>query len=107
MSGDFFRLIGYYLAEGSISSGAYLNFSFADDEREYIEDVKQLVKNVFGVEKSLESKHKKNHGTSVVFCSVKLCRIFEKFGKRNYLKTTKKRKRGKSSTGRELGTDMF
>ena len=87
LSGDFFRLIGYYLAEGSISSGAYLNFSFADDEREYIEDVKQLVKNVFGVEKSLESKHKKNHGTSVVFCSVKLCRIFEKFGKRNYLKT--------------------
>lgn len=85
-SKEFFRLVGYYLAEGSISSGSYLNFSFSEKERRYIEDVKRLMKNVFGIEKWHESKHKKNHGISVVFSSVKLCRIFENFGKRNDLK---------------------
>lgn len=85
-SKEFFRLVGYYLAEGSISSGSYLNFSFSEKERRYIEDVKRLMKNVFGIEKWHESKHKKNHGISVVFGSVKLCRIFEDFGKRNDLK---------------------
>ncbi|MBI3954527.1 SufD family Fe-S cluster assembly protein, partial [Candidatus Collierbacteria bacterium] len=83
---EFYRLVGYYLAEGSISSGSYLNFSFANEEREYIDDVKRLVKTVFGIEKCLESRHKKNNGTSVVFCCVDLCRIFKNFGQKNYLK---------------------
>ncbi len=83
----FFRLIGYYLAEGSVSSGSYLNFSFASEEMEHIEDVKCLIKEVFGIEKSTEVQHKRNHGTSVVFSSVRLYRIFEIFGKRNDLKT--------------------
>lgn len=83
---EFFRLVGYYLAEGSISSGSYLNFSFSKYEREYIEDVKRLMKKVFGQEKSHESVHKKNNGISVVFSSVELCQIFENFGKKSYLK---------------------
>ncbi|MBI2666858.1 SufD family Fe-S cluster assembly protein [Candidatus Woesearchaeota archaeon] len=77
----FFKLAGYYLAEGSISSGSYLNFSFGSHERNYIEEVKELLKEVFGIEKTLVFTHKKNHGTSVVVCSVELCRIFEIFGK--------------------------
>jgi Fe-S cluster assembly protein SufB len=77
---DFFRLVGYYLAEGSISSGHYLNFSFSSQEREYIDDVKNLLKKVFGEERVHESVHLKNHGTSVVVRSTKLCRIFEQFG---------------------------
>jgi Fe-S cluster assembly protein SufB len=80
---SFYRLVGYYLAEGSISSGSYLNFSFSENEREYIEDVKMLVKEVFGFSSSHESAHKKNHGASVVFNSVELCRIFEFFGTHN------------------------
>ena len=78
---SFFKLVGYYLAEGSISSGSYLNFSFGSHERNYIEEVKKLVKEVFGIEKTLEFTHKKNHGTSVVICSVELCRLFEPFGR--------------------------
>lgn len=77
---DFFRLVGYYLAEGSISSGHYLHFSFNSNEREYIEDVKYLVKKVFGETRISESIHKKNHGTSVVVSSTQLCRVFEQFG---------------------------
>ncbi len=79
---DFFRLAGYYLAEGSISNGYYLNFSFGSHEKEYIKDVKTLLKRVFGVKKTYDPEHKINHGISVVVSSVKLARIFESlFGK--------------------------
>ncbi len=79
---EFFKLAGYYLAEGSISSGHYLNFSFNYNEREYIEEVKTLLKKVFNIDKTLEMHHKVNNGTSVVVCSTELCRIFEQFGKK-------------------------
>lgn len=80
---SFFRLVGYYLAGGSISSGSYLNFSFSEKEREYIDDVKQLVKEVFGFANSHENIHTKNHGITLVFNSVQLCRVFEYFGTHN------------------------
>jgi len=79
-SPELFRLIGYYLAEGSISSGHYLNFSFNESEREYIDDVKQLLGQVFGETRVHESNHIQNHGISVVARSTKLCRFFEQFG---------------------------
>ena len=75
-----FRLIGYYLAEGSISGGHYLNFSFSSQERKYIEDVKKIIKLVFNEDRIRESHHKINNGTSVVVSSTKLCRIFKQFG---------------------------
>ncbi|MEP7166923.1 MAG: Fe-S cluster assembly protein SufB [Candidatus Woesebacteria bacterium] len=77
---DFFRLVGYYLAEGSISSGHYLNFSFNSNEREYIDDVKKLIRIVFDENRISEQTHKTNHGTSVVVSSTRLCRLFKQFG---------------------------
>ncbi len=82
----FFRLVGYYLAEGSISSGSYLNFSFSEDEKELVADVKKLMSLTFGIAKNHINIHKKNHGANLVFNSVELCRVFEKFGRKNYLK---------------------
>jgi Fe-S cluster assembly protein SufB len=79
LSKDFFKLAGYYLAEGSISSGAYLNFSFGAQEREYIEETKRLLKDIFGVV-AYEVHHKKNHGTCVKVNSVVLSRVFSNFG---------------------------
>lgn len=74
---SFFRLAGYYLAEGSVDkNGHYLNFSFHEKERDYIEDVKSLLREVFQVEKINESYHKKNRGISVVVCSTALARVF-------------------------------
>lgn len=80
LTNEFFRLVGYYLAEGSVSSNSYLNFSFGSHEREYIEDVKLCLKKVFGVEKALEMHHEKNNGTSVVVYSVDLARVFKHLG---------------------------
>jgi len=77
---ELFRLVGYYLAEGSVSGGHYLNFSFNTNERGYIEDVKELLKKVFNEERVHESVHKKNNGTTVVVRSTKLCRFFTQFG---------------------------
>jgi len=77
---EFFRLVGYYLAEGSIMKDSYLSFSFGSHEREYIEDVKRLLKKVFGIKKLNEIVHKKNRGTSIVVGSVELARIFKIFG---------------------------
>ena len=79
-SKDFFTLIGYYLAEGSISNGYYLNFSFGTHEMEKVEEVERLLGRVFGVKKSLRTFHKQNHGVSVVVCSVRLVQIFRQFG---------------------------
>lgn len=77
----FFRLAGYYLAEGSVSSGHYLSFSFNEKERDLIDDVKQLLKEVFNETHVSESHHKTNHGTSVVVSSTVLARVFtELFG---------------------------
>ena len=75
-----FRLIGYYLAEGSISAGSYLNFSFGSTERTYIEEVKELISTVFSESRVRESHHEVNNGTNVVVSSVRLCRFFEQFG---------------------------
>jgi len=89
LSPAFFCLIGYYLAEGSISAGSYLNFSFHEDEREYIDDVKSCLAEVFSaldLKSVHEAAHKKNHGISVVVPSVVLCRIFEQFGTHSYTK---------------------
>jgi Fe-S cluster assembly protein SufB len=85
MSPGFFRLIGYYLAEGSTIGEHYLCFDFHIKEREYIEDVKSLLKELFDV-KAYEQPHRINNGVSVRVNSTKLARLFKEFGNRNYNK---------------------
>ena len=82
---DFFRLIGYYLAEGSTIKEHYLCFDFNSKERGYIDDVKSLLKDIFKVE-PYEQPNKINNGVSVRVNSTKLARLFRQFGNRNYNK---------------------
>ncbi len=74
---DFFRLVGYYLAEGS-TDDRKLVFSFHEKETEYIDDVISLIKKYFNI----NSKKRKNsgRGTNVVVDSAKVTRIFKNFG---------------------------
>ncbi|MBI2558058.1 Fe-S cluster assembly protein SufB [Candidatus Woesearchaeota archaeon] len=77
---DFFRLVGYYMAEGSIIGESYLSFTFNKNEREYIDDVNQLLEKFFG-KAPLEYKEYKN-GISLVLCSTLAARFFKnEFGK--------------------------
>ena len=74
---NFFRLIGYYLSEGSTINGHYLSFTFNAKEREYIDDVKSLLKTYFGKEPLEQTEY--NHGISIVLCSTLAVRIFAKY----------------------------
>ncbi|MBU0532170.1 SufD family Fe-S cluster assembly protein [Candidatus Micrarchaeota archaeon] len=79
LSKEFFKLVGYYLSEGSVLKNSYLSFSFGSHERRYIEEVKMLLKKVFDAE-SYEVHHKSNRGTCVRVSSVVLARVFSHFG---------------------------
>ena len=72
---EFFRLAGYYLAEGSIISEHYLTFTFNKKEHEYIDDVKELCEKVFGKEPREQAPY--NNGISLVLSSTIAARIFK------------------------------
>ena len=72
---DFFRLIGYYLAEGCTIGEHYVSFTFNVGERSYIEDVKILLERYFD-KSSLEYKPY-NNGISIVLCSTIVARFFK------------------------------
>ena len=72
---DFFRLIGYYLAEGSIVGRHYLHFTFNKNETDLINDTKELLKKYCGKE-AFQQKEYKN-GISLVLSSTKIARFFE------------------------------
>lgn len=77
---DFFRLIGYYMAEGGIIGEHYLTFTFNKSERRYIDDVKELLEKFFG-KAPLEQEEYKS-GISLVLCSTLAARFFKnEFGK--------------------------
>ncbi len=72
---DFFRLVGYYMAEGSVMGGHYLTFTFNKNERKFIEDVKILLEKFFGKAPLEYDEHK--NGISLVLCSTVAARLFK------------------------------
>lgn len=79
---DFFRLIGYYLSKGSIINDHYLSFTFNKNEKDYIQDVKNLLYKYFK-KQPLGYKPYKN-GITIVLCSTLAARFFEEnFSKGN------------------------
>ncbi len=77
---DFFRLIGYYLAEGSLDNRGYLRFSFNSSEREYIDDVKRIITKTFNHKKFNEFTYKDRQGVELVISSAQIARFFKQFG---------------------------
>lgn len=88
-TGDLARLIGYWLAEGSLSSGLKgksgykenkyrfyrVDFSFHEDEKEYIEDVICLMQKYFGC----SAQQKNAHGTHGIELEFKTRKGYEFF----------------------------
>jgi uncharacterized protein (TIGR00375 family) len=68
---DFCRLAGYYLAEGYSNGRDGIGFAFHPDEKNYIEDVKKLMKAIFG----LDSKLGKTSG-DIIFYSKSVMALF-------------------------------
>ncbi|MDE1850418.1 MAG: Fe-S cluster assembly protein SufB [Candidatus Micrarchaeota archaeon] len=80
---EFFRLIGYYLSEGSMTGAKgdnYLTFTFNKNERDYIEDTVSLLGKYFGKKPILQKEYK--NGIGIVLCSTIAARFFKnEFGK--------------------------
>ncbi|EQD34652.1 hypothetical protein B2A_12719, partial [mine drainage metagenome] len=77
---DFFRLVGYYLSEGSVMSGHHVSFTFNKNETELVQDTASLLERYFG-KKPIIQKEDKN-GISIMLCSTIAARFFtEQFGR--------------------------
>ncbi|MEM4088696.1 MAG: Fe-S cluster assembly protein SufB [Candidatus Micrarchaeaceae archaeon] len=74
---EFFRLIGYYLSEGSTTSKSnenYLSFTFNKNETEYIGDTVLLLKKYFGKEPTVQAEYKNR--ISIVLCDTMAAEFF-------------------------------
>lgn len=77
---DLFRLIGYYLAEGSCDGGRRVNFDFADSELDtFVKDCRDLVLRYF--EKECKVKKNGQHGLRLALDSAIAEDFFSQFGK--------------------------
>ncbi len=82
---DFYRLLGYYFAEGHVSNEHYLTFSFHAQEVAYLEDTTELLTRYFG--KAPLANQERQHGQTLVLCSTEAARAFAyEFGSTVYEK---------------------
>ena len=82
---DFFRLLGYFFAEGHVDNEHYLSLSFHVDETDYIADAKELIERFFG-KAPIENKPRQN-GQTLVLSSTEIARTFAReFGSNVYEK---------------------
>lgn len=73
----FLKLVGYYIAEGS-NHRAYIRFSLGNHEKDFAEEIKTLIKKVFGIDSSIHYRGCKNKtGIEITACNSKLANIFE------------------------------
>ncbi len=71
---DFYRLLGYYFAEGHVSNEHYLTLSFHVNEQEYLADSAELLERYFG--KAPIANAERQNGQSLVLCSTEAARAF-------------------------------
>src|SRR3989339_872911 len=74
------RLFGYFLSEGNVQdkpSKTYISFALNIKEKEIIEDIKKITKNLFGLEIKLKEIPAKN-GAIVYIYNAQLARWFKK-----------------------------
>ncbi|HLF74634.1 MAG TPA: Fe-S cluster assembly protein SufB [Anaerolineales bacterium] len=82
---DFFRLLGYYFAEGHVDNEHYLTFSFHVDEAEYLADAGALIERYFA--KSPIENAPRQNGQTLVLASTEIARTFAReFGPTVYAK---------------------
>ncbi len=73
---DFFRLLGYYLAEGHVQDEHYLTLSFHAQETAYLQDAEALMTRYF--QKSPAKEAPRQNGQSLVLSSTLAARSFAK-----------------------------
>lgn len=82
---DFYRLVGYFLAEGHIENEHYMTFTFHTKEKELLGDVKKLLQRYFS--KDVIQGKERNNGKTITLCSTIASRFFAReFGSTNKTK---------------------
>ena len=75
---DFLRLLGYYIAEGdSVENG--ISFTFNNDEKNYMKDVKILMKKYFGLNCTKSYTYEGNYSTSLRFYSTPVSSFLKEY----------------------------
>ncbi|OGN09382.1 MAG: hypothetical protein A3C61_00780 [Candidatus Yanofskybacteria bacterium RIFCSPHIGHO2_02_FULL_39_10] len=75
---DFLELAGYFIAEGyTKENSADVGFIFSNDEMEYAERVRDIIKRVFNLKVSIKER-KVNHRLDVTVYNIHLARLFRK-----------------------------
>jgi DNA primase len=73
----FLKLIGYYITEGS-NHRAYIRFSLGSHEEEFGQEIRALIKEIFGIESGIYRRKKgKRTGLEITACNSKLANVFE------------------------------
>lgn len=76
---DFCRLVGYYLAEGSLSiTKGHISFASNQKEVNYLDDVKELIGRVFGIKHVRIYSRLNNKGVEIIVSSKLLSELFAK-----------------------------
>ena len=72
----FLRFIGYYISEGNIDKSGGIRFTFNVNENEKIDDLRNLIVEIFGIEPSIK---KSNHGNWITlrFFSILIANFLE------------------------------
>ncbi len=90
ISQNFCRLIGYYLAEGDISKN-HVGFSFNENEKKYLDDLKKTLFEIFGKYLRIKEVKEDSKGISLLIYSKILYEFFKYFYKGDtYRSHTKK-----------------
>lgn len=78
ISPDFMKLVGFYLAEGSVNiykqGGGCIRFHFGHHEREFANEVVRLIKKSFSIKATI---YKTRTTLDVTVCSIILARLFK------------------------------
>jgi uncharacterized protein (TIGR00375 family) len=75
---EFCRLMGYYVSEGYTDNRDSISFCFKRNERNYVEDLKFLMKNIFGLSSPRIYKRKNANSIEVIYFSKILAKVFGK-----------------------------
>ncbi len=82
---DFYRLLGYFFAEGHIQNQNYISFSFNSNEEDLIRDTHKLIEKHIG--KTPTYNKQRQNGQTIFVSSTKFARVFnQEFGSTVYNK---------------------
>lgn len=76
ISDDFLKLLGYWITEGSIGS-RFVRFSLGPKEKAFADEIRYLLKGIFGLPASLHIRNGKRTGIELSCSNVLLANVFE------------------------------